>query len=127
MASVLVVDDDAELRTLLSNMLLLLGHEVSEAENGQQGLKTYQAQPANVVLLDMFMPVKDGIETMRDLKRHDPNVRVIAMTGGGMFGQVAILKSAITLGACKILYKPITVNELRSAVEKTLEMPAFAM
>ena len=99
MASVLVVDDDSEVRTLLGGMLSLLGHEMSEAENGKQCLTTYQNKPANIVLLDMFMPVKDGIETIRDLKRHDPNVRVIAMTGGGKYGQVAILKSAITLGA----------------------------
>ena len=95
MKSVLVVDDDASIRDLLCQLLTSLGYKVSEAENGEQGLKAYQVEPANIVLLDMFMPVKDGFETMRDLLRYDPNVRVIAMTGGGLCKNVGILKPGV--------------------------------
>jgi CheY-like chemotaxis protein len=120
MKSVLVVDDDADIRNLLCQLLTTLGYNVSDAENGEQGLKAYQSNPANVVLLDMFMPVKDGLETIRDLLQHDPNVRVIAMTGGGRYGNVGILKPAMALGARRLLYKPITLLELQSAIEETI-------
>jgi len=123
MKSVLVIDDDASIRDLLRQLLTSLGYKVSEAENGEQGLKSYQAEPTNVVLLDMFMPVKDGFETIRELLRHDPNVRVIAMTGGGMCKNVGILKPAMLMGARSLLYKPITLMELRSTIEKTIAMP----
>ena len=117
MASVLVIDDAVEVRMLLSRMLTLIGHEVSEAENGLHGLNAYKSAPTDIVLLDMFMPVMDGWETLRELLRHDPKARVIAMTGGGRYGQVDILKPALLMGACKMLHKPIELMLLQSAID----------
>ena len=120
MASVLVIDDSTEIRELLCQLLAVLGYEAREVASGAEGIKSYQSAPADVVLLDMFMPDKDGLETLRELQQLDPNIRVIAMTGGGTFKNVGILKPALLLGACKLLYKPVTLAELRAAIEDVL-------
>ncbi|MFZ4395794.1 MAG: response regulator [Kiritimatiellia bacterium] len=126
MASVLVIDDEADIRDLLRELLTVLGYEVRMAENGDQGLKSYLSEPADVVLMDMFMPDKDGLETLRDLLRHDPQARVIAMSGGGTRRNYGILKPASFMGARRMLCKPITVEELQTTVEETLAMPKEA-
>ena len=83
-------------------------------------MAAYREAPADVVLLDMFMPEKDGLETLRELRQLDPKVRVIAMTGGGSYHNVGILKPAMLMGASKLLFKPITIGELKTAIEETL-------
>jgi len=123
MTRVLVIDDDDDIRQMLCQLLSALGYKVSEASNGPLGLKLYQAEPANVVLLDMFMPGEHGLEALRDLLRHDPNARVIAMTGGGQNVGMQILKPAMHMGARKRLQKPFTLAELQSAIEETIHMP----
>jgi len=117
--SILVVDDDAEVRSLVCEFLSACGYKVREAENGEEALKAYKAERASAVLLDMFMPEKDGIETLCDLLKHDPTACVIAMTGGGKLG-VDVLKPARSLGAKNILHKPIAMTELQHAIEEAL-------
>jgi len=123
MTRVLVIDDNAEIREMLIQMLAMLGYEARATETGAQGVEMFRAAPANVVLLDMFMPDRDGLETLRDLRQIDPNVRVVAMTGGGAYKNVGILKPALLLGARKLLYKPVTSTELREAIEEVMAMP----
>jgi CheY-like chemotaxis protein len=123
MTSVLVIDDNVEIRDLLCLLLASLGYQTRVAQDGVQGLKSYRDEPADVVLLDMFMPEKDGLETLRDLLQFDPNIRVIAMTGGGTFKNVGILKPALLLGARRLLFKPVTSAELRTAIEETMAAP----
>lgn len=123
MTSVLVIDDSEEIRDLLSQILTSLGYVARAAETGMLGVKAFQDAPADVVLLDMFMPDRDGLETLRDLRRISPGVRVIAMTGGGAYKNVGILKPALLLGARKLLYKPVTPTELRDAVEEVMAAP----
>jgi len=122
MKSVLVIDDSDEIRELTRQILESFGYDVRQASNGVQGLAVYKAAPADVVLLDMFMPEKDGLETLRELRHFDPNARVIAMTGGGSYHNVGILKPAMLMGACKLLFKPITMAELQNAIEEALAM-----
>ena len=74
MTSILVIDDEETIRKSFCRLLRSHGYDVREAENGEQGLKAYQSSPADVVLLDVFMPVKDGIETLNALLLHDPKV-----------------------------------------------------
>jgi len=123
MTSVLVIDDDDDVRAMLCQLLSELGYKVSAASNGKLGLEAYQSEPANVVLLDIFIPEKSGLETFHDLLRHDPNVRVIAMSGGGRHNRKEILELAMYMGARKKLQKPFTSTELKSAIEETLLMP----
>jgi len=123
MTNVLVIDDNVDVRDLLCQLLASLGYQTRVAQDGAQGVKFYQEKPADVVLLDMFMPDKDGLETLRDLLQLDPNIRVIAMTGGGTFKNVGILKPAMLLGARRLLFKPVTLSELRVAIEETMAAP----
>jgi two-component system, chemotaxis family, chemotaxis protein CheY len=120
MTSVLVIDDSDEVRSLIGQVLAPLGYEIREAENGVKGLDAYKEAAADVVVLDMFMPEKDGLETLRDLRQFDPNVRVIAMTGGGTHSNMGILKPALLMGAAKLLFKPFTLTELRTVVAEAL-------
>ena len=120
MNSVLVIDDSIEMRELLQEMIKVLGYAVRAAAGGAQGVAAYREEPADVVILDMFMPDKDGLETLRELRQLDPAVRVIAMTGGGDFHNVGILKPASLMGASRLLFKPITMAELRKAIEAVL-------
>lgn len=120
MPRILVIEDSADIRTLIAGMLKPLGFEVREAEDGVQGLQAYREAPADLVLLDMFMPEKDGLETLRELRQLDPGARVVAMTGGGTRNNVNILKSARLLGASALLLKPFTTAQLRAVVTETL-------
>ena len=120
MASILVIDDEPTLRKALNRLLTLTGHQVSEAENGRLGLKSYQAAPADIVLLDMYMPEMDGLETLESLLRHDPKAKVIAMTGGGVFQNIDVLWPAVLMGALKILHKPIDLTRLQSVIAEAL-------
>ena len=120
MKNILIIDDSVEILDLLQEMLVKFGYDVRTAEGGVKGLAAYRSAPADVVLLDMFMPDKDGLETLRELRQLDPHARVIAMTGGGSFHDVGILKPASLMGANKLLFKPVTMAELKKAVEETL-------
>ena len=122
MASVLVIDDDASFRRAICRHLTSLGYDVREAVDGKQGVKEYQAAPADVVLLDMYMPVLDGLETLEQLLRYDPKARVIAMTGGGIYKNVGVLEPAVLLGARAMLFKPISTDELRAAIDRALSL-----
>lgn len=120
MTTVLVIDDSVEIRELLQQMLKVLGYTTRVADGGAQGLASYREAPADVVLLDMFMPDMDGLETLRKLRQLDPGVRIIAMTGGGAFHNVGILKPASLMGANRLLFKPITMEEMRNAIEAVM-------
>ena len=120
MPSILVIDDSAEIRMAIRQMLTALDYHVSEAASGEQGVEAYQDDPAHVVLLDMFMPEHGGLATLSDLLSHDPKVRVIAMTRGRMFQDAGITEPAIIMGARRVLYKPIAANELHAAIEETM-------
>ena len=123
MKNVLVIDDSVEVLDLICLQLTALGYRARKAADGRQGLRSYQDAPAHVVLLDMFMPLKDGFETLVDLLKHDPHARVIAMTGGGRYRNFNITEPMILLGARKMLYKPLTVDKLQTALEEIMALP----
>jgi len=81
-ARILVIDDDAAMRCLLRTVLELHGYDVVEAENGYEGLLYYQAEPTDVVITDMQMPVMGGLELITELQRNFPWAKVIAISGG---------------------------------------------
>ncbi len=82
MARILVIDDDESIRFLLRAVLEFQGYDVIEAENGYEGLLCYQAEPADLVITDMQMPVMDGLELLMELRRRFPRVKAIAISGG---------------------------------------------
>ncbi|WP_020474485.1 response regulator [Zavarzinella formosa] len=115
MATVLLVDDDVMVRAATRLMLERAGIDVAEAGDGAEGVRLFQKRQADVVLCDLFMPGKDGLELIRELCRDYPGVRIIAMSGGGHNGAVDMLPAARKLGAAKVLYKPFNQAEVLAA------------
>ena len=120
MSSLLIIDDDASLRDGLRRTLRQAGYEVREASDGLQGLRTVEQSPVDLILLDIFMPGKEGLETIRELRRANPHVRIIAMSGGGSKGSFDVLKMATMLGAGRTLAKPFSREQLLEAVRGEL-------
>jgi len=120
MERVLLIDDEAELRSSLRANLMALGHEVTEAQNGREGLERFEAAPVDVVITDVLMPIMDGLELIPLLKRVRPNVKVIAMCGGGSIPAGSYLRVARSLGADYVLAKPFSPAELEIALEALL-------
>ncbi len=120
MADILVIEDDESVRCLVRRILERSGHCVREAENGAVGLKQYRAARADLVMLDMYMPEMDGLETLRELRLLDPVARVVAMSGGGSRNDVQVLRPATLMGATRALLKPFTLQELQGVVDEAL-------
>jgi two-component system, chemotaxis family, chemotaxis protein CheY len=117
MASVLVVDDDHQIRRIIREVLEQAGYVVVEASGGREGLERYRATPTDVVIMDILMPDQDGLESILTLRREFPASRVIAMTGGSdMIGILNFLDVAKMLGAWRTLQKPFDVKALLNAV-----------
>lgn len=123
---VLVIDDDDAVRQVICRLLAHAGHQVREAADGQAGLQAFQAERPDVVILDMFMPGKDGVETLRDLRRLDPDVCVLATSGGGELNNLQVLQSASRMGAKGTLLKPFTYDQLQTAVAGLLQADGCA-
>jgi len=120
MPSILIIDDDASIRDSLRRTLHKEGYTILEASEGRGGLKQLEHSLADLILLDMFMPDKDGLETIGELRRTHPGIRIIAMSGGGFKGTVDVLHVATKLGARRTLAKPFTREQLLEAVETEL-------
>ena len=117
---ILLVDDEDRLREVLRVMLESLGHEVQEARDGREALAVYAAHPAEVVLTDLYMPEKEGMETIRELRRRSPSLRIIAMSGGSpraFMSTEDYLAMAQRMGANSVLAKPFTAAQLAGALD----------
>jgi two-component system response regulator (stage 0 sporulation protein F) len=119
MASILIVDDEAPIRTLLRSILEADGHQVREAANGQIGLTLYRQAPADLVITDILMPERDGMEVTLALTQEFLDARVIAMTGAN--GDQNFLNVAKLFGARQVIQKPFTVEDVRRLVRYTLD------
>ncbi len=116
---VLVIDDEPGLRSAISSALEDFNFEVSTASDGQEGLNLLAKHDFDVVVTDIFMPEKDGIEVVTQLKKmkEKKNVRIFAMSGGGKYG-IDMLSLAPGLGAEAIFRKPFPIEDLVSAIQK---------
>lgn len=117
---VLIIDDEETVRNVIRDALEIKGFEVAVAADGSEGLRMFRAEPAEVVICDMLMPEKEGIETMHDLRQEWSGVKIIAMSGGGISGSMDGLKFAKRLGADATLAKPFSMDELFAAVNRLL-------
>lgn len=122
MPTILIIDDDESLRDALRRTLHKEGYTIMEASEGRGGLKQLDRSPVDLILLDMFMPDKDGLETIGELRRTHPEIRIIAMSGGGFKGTVDVLPVAKKLGARRTLSKPFTRELLLEAVREELSL-----
>jgi len=118
MANILVIDDDEDVRGLIRAFLEPDGHTISEATNGQEGLERHSLNPAEIIISDIFMPEKDGLQVIRTLSKS--GVRIIAISGGMQFDNADFLNLARKLGAVQVLYKPFDQQQLRNAVAAAL-------
>ena len=126
MAHILVVDDEEHCRRAIRAILEHAGYTVEEARNGLEAVRMYWANPATLVITDVVMPEKDGLETIMELWRDFPGVRIIAVSGGGSVIEPRLaLECASICGAMRALERPIsrvrlleTVKELYPKTEK---------
>jgi CheY-like chemotaxis protein len=116
MARVLVIDDDTATRRVLKLLLERAGYEVTDAPDGEVGVRSYRAQPADLVLTDILMPEKEGLELIREIKQDFPEAKIVAMSGGGRTGNMDFLVLAEQLGADRVLSKPIDRQELLQTI-----------
>lgn len=121
MARILIIDDEPQIRSMLKLMLERDGHEVVEAPDGIEGIRVYRQNPADLIITDLIMPNKDGIGMIIDLKKEFPEVKIIAMSGGGLNKPDGYLKGAKKLGASCTLTKPIDREEMLRVVAAILK------
>jgi CheY-like chemotaxis protein len=126
MARILVIDDDAQLRAVIRRILEPSGHEVALAGNGLEGAQMCRERGADLVLLDIHMPVANGMETLILLADIAPSLRIIVISGGSQSFDLDLLGSARLLGARSTLPKPFTRQELLDAVGRALAEPGAA-
>ena len=118
--SILVVDDEPELRELLLLVLKQAGHTAVGAADGHEAGLAIAGQPFDIVMTDLIMPERDGLEFIAEVRNKYPDVRIIAMSGGGHIARDSYLRIAQGFGAHAILEKPFENKELFSAIETAL-------
>jgi DNA-binding NtrC family response regulator len=118
MARILIIDDDPDMRSLLEQTLKSSGHEIEMAADGKEGLRLYDLKRADVVITDLYMPTKGGLETIIELRRRSPEVPIIALSGTGAAEKM--LSIAQKFGAFASIHKPFTSEELEAAVRKAV-------
>jgi len=120
MADILIIDDDDVFRDVLATALEHAGHVVRQATNGIEGLQMFHQQPADLVITDIVMPEKEGLDTIRDLRREFPKARIIAMSGGLAHDPRLYLHMAEKFGAQAVLAKPFALEDLKKVVDAAL-------
>lgn len=120
MARVLVIDDDELVLTMLESALLAAGHEVITATDGDQGLRALRRHPVDIIVTDIIMPGKEGIETIIEIRRLSPTIPIIAISGGGLHAGRLYLEAAARLGATRTLAKPFAPRKLLQEIEACL-------
>ena len=120
MARVLVIDDDPQIRHLLRTVLEQAHYQVGEAPDGAVGLRLFKEQRFDLVITNIFMPEKEGIETITDIRAEDQHTPVLAMSGGGSSGGTDVLQTAMAFGATATLAKPFDIDVLTARVDELL-------
>jgi len=116
----LVIDDDDLTRETICSMLKAANFEVLQAQDGDLGLKLFRERPTDLVVTDILMPNKEGIETIIELRRLNQKVKIIAVSGGGRVGANQFLEAAQKLGADDVLSKPFSRAGLLEKINKLM-------
>ena len=119
---IMIVDDDAGIRRALHILLSRAGYQVTQARDGIEALRLWRDRGGDLVITDLHMPEKDGIQTIVELQSHTPGIRIIAMSGGGQTKRLDLLGNATMLGAVFTIEKPFTLNEMMSVVRRALSV-----
>ena len=116
---IVIIDDEKHVREVIADNLRLSGYEIIEAENGEQipALIDTNSQ-ASIVITDVIMPGKDGLETLLEIRETHPEIKIIAISGGGRHKNMDLLRIAKNLGADAVLQKPLDLDALEKAIEE---------
>lgn len=121
MATVLIADDEASVRDVVKRILAIDGHHVIEASDGEEAMRKVRSDHPDLVMMDLFMPRKEGLETIRQLRSQFPDIKVIAISGGTPTHGMSFLELAKKLGADHTLAKPFGMQAVRDSVSELLE------
>jgi CheY-like chemotaxis protein len=116
MAKILVIDDEPSILLMVKKMLEKAGHEVDLALNGRDGIELFERNRPDLLITDIIMPEKEGLETILELKKKYPDQKIIAISGGGRIGPEGYLPSAKHFGANMVFQKPLIQKEFIEAV-----------
>lgn len=120
MKRILIIDDDQYILVMIKKMLEREGFETELASNGEEGLERFVEVPIDLVICDILMPEKEGLETIREMMKLDPDLKIIAMSGGGRVSSKNYLKNARAFGAARVLGKPFSRIQMVSTVHELL-------
>ncbi len=120
MTTILIIDDDVHVLGMLKKMLEHEGYDVITAPDGKEGIRSYRENPADLIITDLLMPEKDGIETIIELRRDFPEVHIIAISGGGRIDAKDHLKVAQQFEVQYTFSKPVERKELQRAIRVLL-------
>lgn len=120
MKRILVIDDDWQMREMMHQALERAGYEVEDAANGKIGMNLHREKPVDLVITDLIMPEKEGIETIRELRKDFPDLKIIAISGGGRASAEGYLSVAKTIGANRTLSKPFDLKNILDTVKELL-------
>jgi DNA-binding response OmpR family regulator len=117
---ILIIDDDAAVRTTLTAILEEHGYEIMVAENGQRGLAVFREARPDLLVTDIVMPVKEGLQTIIEIRREQPDMKIIAISGGSRSARHDFLDIARQLGAWDVIVKPFDPEDLAARIELCL-------
>ncbi|MDQ1239499.1 MAG: hypothetical protein QG577_1685 [Thermodesulfobacteriota bacterium] len=120
MPTILVIDDDQHVRGMLRTVLEDFGYKVLEAPDGNIGVQLFSENRVDLIITDIIMPDKEGLETIREIKASSPDAKIIAISGGAKVGPGTYLKLAERLGAQRVFEKPIQISVLLSSIAELL-------
>jgi len=120
MARILVIDDTEVVRAMIRRWLEVEGHEVVEASDGDAGIQLFREHPADLVITDLIMPEKDGIEVIKELRGEYPDVKIIAISAGGQLEQEKQMEQAKQVGASRTFEKTSNWKEIIDVVRELL-------
>lgn len=120
MSRILVIDDEVSLRGVLRRVLEQAGHTVFEASDGREGMALWRREQTDVVVTDLYMPEKDDIEVIREVRRSTMKSKLICMSGGGQREVFDWGETALSLGADAVLEKPFDQGMLLSVIQEVL-------
>jgi DNA-binding response OmpR family regulator len=118
---ILIIDDDVAFRESLAKHFQHAGYAVSHAANGDTGLSMFEREPADVVVVDIFMPGKGGLQTIDVLRRRAPAVKIVAVSGATSVGALDVKGHAVALGADRFLEKPFEAATMLSIIAALLD------
>jgi len=120
MSRILIVDDEENIRFVLAQALRKEGYDVFEAGDGDEALKMLEGQAVDLVVTDLLMPNREGLETIMEIQMNWPQTKIIAMSGGGRVKNTDFLSVAHKLGAKAVMKKPFSMAKFRDTVARVI-------